>query len=232
MASSELTTWLLGIGGYTGVFTALAFLYANKTFPTHLRPYLVLAPLAAALVFYGFVQTLYLILKFAVTVFQAMLNEHVTITLIATTVLGGQIALLSVVIYRQYKNPVPPAAEELTADEYEHAVEEEEEEQEEEEEEEDMIDADAQHASEDADDEKEGCKGCDCTKPTDCANCETDCTKCMPGLVEIGLSGELACTKCTNATLPAAPTVPTTADVGLLTTTNSTVEVAVEKPTI
>jgi hypothetical protein len=53
----------------------------------------------------------------------------------------------------------------------------------------------------------------------------------MPGLVEIGLSGELACTKCTNATLPDAPTVPTTADVGLLTT-NSTVEVAVEKPTI
>jgi len=225
MASSELTTWLLGVGGYTGLFGALTFLYANQTFPAHLRPYLVLAPLAAAFVFYGFFQTLYFILKFAVVVFQAMLNEHVTITLITTTVLGGQIALLSVVIYRQYKNTAPPAVD-LTADEYEDADEGDKEEDEEDEE--DAIRDDTQNADEDADDENADAEpdGCDCSKPADCANCDEDCTKCMPGLV--GLSGELACTKCADApTTVTSSAVQKTTDI--LTTDNDNMD---EKPAI
>lgn len=175
--SSEFTTWLLGVGGYAGLFGSLAVVYLYPNFPRHLLPALFVMPVASAGALFVFFRALYLILQFAVLVLEAMLNEQLTVMLIVLTFIGGQVALIG---YVTYKNTATNAIfmnnaaddEELQPEEYEEEEEDEEEEDEEEEEEADEGD--------EADTE-EGAP-VPAAQPT-CENCDDNCFKCMPPLL-------------------------------------------------
>jgi hypothetical protein len=179
--SSEFTTWLLGIGGYAGLFGSLAVVYMYPTFPRHLLPALFVMPVASAGGLYVFFRVLYMILGFAVLVLQAMLNEQLTVILIAMTFIGGQAVLIGFVVY---KNATANAIfmnnaaedEELQPEEYE---EEEGEDEDEDEDEEEEADEEADEG-EDADTE-EGAP-VPAAQPT-CENCDDNCFKCMPPLL-------------------------------------------------
>ena len=132
MTSAELGTWLLGIGGYAGLFGSIALVYLYPNFPRNFIPLLFVVPVVSAGGLYVFFQILYVFLAFAIQVLQAMLNEEITVALISTTFIGGQATLTGYVIYNY------ALKKRITADqeeEYEETHEDEEEEQEEQQEE-------------------------------------------------------------------------------------------------
>ena len=194
MASAELTTWLLGIGGYTGIITSLAILYLNPRFPRSFLPLLVFAPVLSASAFYLFFQTLYLLLGFMVTVFQAMLNENITIIIIASIFIGGETLFVSYIIYR-YLFMKSPEEQNITADEVIDDTEDAEGT--------DTEEAEALSDNENTEDNIEGAADtfdmlntaavaavtAD-TAPVDtCVNCDDDCIKCMPALIPSNILG-------------------------------------------
>ena len=179
MATTELVTWLLGIGGYTGVIGSLAILYLYPTFPRNLLPFLMIAPLVSASAFYLFFQTLYLTLGFAVRVFESMLNENITIMLIATIFIGGETLFVSYIIYR-YLFMRSPEEENVAADEVIDDAEGAENAETEEDE------ADIEAFSENEDDASEGDEEThtvDALNTAACVDCDNECTNCMPALI-------------------------------------------------
>ena len=217
--SIEFSTWLLGLGGYAGLFGALAVFYLYPNFPRNYLPVLFIVPLISAAGLYTFFQALYLFLWFTVKVLEAMLNEHLTIILLSTTFVGGQAVLIGYVVYKNaFVNNIvlnnaayeveeeegQEEAEELQPEEYENADDEEEEE----------APADEEDSGADADNE-EGTPTLNSVPPittntpatgtpvinASCVDCADDCTKCMPGLISpqglisfdklTGLSGEI-----------------------------------------
>lgn len=190
--SNEFNTWLLGVGGYAGLVGSIAAVYMYPNVPRHLLPALFVMPVASAAALYVFFRALYMILQFSVLVLEAMLNEHITVVLLAMTFIGGQTVLISYVVY---KNAAVNAIfmnnaaedEELEPEEYE------EEGDEEGEEEEDGDDQTDEEGAEDADTEE----GVPLPAvQTTCENCDDNCFKCMPPLLfdpptVAGLSGEL-----------------------------------------
>ena len=208
MTSMEFGTWLLGIGGYAGLFGSLAIFYLFPAFPRTYLPVLFTVPILSAAGLYGFFKGLYLVLWFVVKVLEAMLNEHITVVLISSTFIIGQAALIGYVVYKNafINNLV-----------LNNAVDAEEEEQEQEQEElqpEDYEDADD---GADADDEAAPLNSVPPVAnntpstatplvPPMCVDCDDDCTKCMPGLMSLdavtaptGLSGEVIASKETPA---------------------------------
>lgn len=197
--SIEFNTWLLGLGGYTGLFGALAVFYLYPNFPRNYLPILFIVPLVSAAGLYTFFQALYLLLWFSVQVLQAMLNEHLTIILLSTTFVGGQAVLIGYVVYKNAfvnnivlnnaayeveeaeENEAEEEGEELQPEEYEDAGEEEE---------------DEEDSGADADNE-EGTLNSVPSVTTNtpvtaapvidanCVDCDDECTKCMPELVNI-----------------------------------------------
>jgi hypothetical protein len=215
--STEFSTWLLGLGGYAGLFGALAVFYLYPNFPRNYLPTLFVVPLISAAGLYTFFQALYLFLWFTVQVLQAMLNEHLTIILLSTTFIGGQAVLIGYVVYKNaFVNNII-----LNNAAYE-AEEEEEEEAEDAGEElqpEEYEDADDQDSGADADNEEGNLNSVPpITTNTpatgtpvinaSCVNCNDDCIKCMPGLISydaaldaiFSLSGEVVATKASNET--------------------------------
>jgi hypothetical protein len=170
MTSAELGTWLLGIGGYAGLFGSIALVYLYPNFPRNFVPLLFVVPVVSAGGLYVFFQLLYIFLSFTIQVLQAMLNEEITVALISTTFIGGQATLTGYVIYNYaLKKRIAADQEEEYEDthedeeeheeeqdgeqEEEHEEHEEHEEEQQEEETDDRVDDDAQGADEDADDE-------------------------------------------------------------------------------
>lgn len=100
MASLEFNNWLLGLGGYIGLFSAcvLAYLYYETVTKYYLAA-LILAPFASAAAFYIFFNILYIVLNFILLVTMAMLNEQITLVIISFTFLVGQLALILYVVY-------------------------------------------------------------------------------------------------------------------------------------
>lgn len=193
--STEFSTWLLGLGGYAGLFGALAVFYLYPNFPRNYLPLLFVVPVISAAALYAFFKVLYLVLWFTVRVLESMLNEHLTIILLSTTFVGGQAVLIGYVVYKNaFVNNIvlnnaayeveeeegeeeaeEDAGEELQPEEYEEA-----------------------HADEDSGadaDNEEGnlnsvppitnntpATGTPVTNAS-CVDCDDDCTKCMPGLI-------------------------------------------------
>ena len=199
--SIEFSTWLLGLGGYAGLFGALAVFYLYPNFPRNYLPVLFIVPLISAAGLYTFFQALYLFLWFTVKVLEAMLNEHLTIILLSTTFVGGQAVLIGYVVYKNaFVNNIVlnNAAYEV----------EEEEEQEEQEAEEAAADTGEELQPEEYEDAAEEDSGADAdneegtlnsgpsvttntpvtTAPVidaNCVDCDDECTKCIPELVNI-----------------------------------------------
>jgi hypothetical protein len=203
--SIEFSTWLLGLGGYAGLFGALAVFYLYPTFPRNYLPVLFVVPLISAAGLYTFFQALYLFLWFTVKVLEAMLNEHLTIILLSTTFIGGQAVLIGYVVYKNaFVNNIvlnnaayeeEEAGEELQPEEYEEPAADEE---------------DEEDSGADADNEEGILNSATVTTNTPattapviyatCVDCDDNCTKCMPGLISLpglisfdkltGLSGE------------------------------------------
>ena len=204
MMSTEFSTWLLGIGGYAGLFGSLAVFYLYPNFPRNYLPALFIVPVVSAAALYTFFQGLYLVLWFTVQVLQAMLNEHITVILLSMTFIGGQAVLIGYVVYKNafLNNMV-----------LNNAAYEEEEEQEQEAEREELQPEEYEHCSDDdsgADaDNEEGTPTLNSVPPitnntpvtaapvidATCVDCDDDCIKCMPGLIPLdkatGLSGEM-----------------------------------------
>lgn len=226
--STEFSTWLLGLGGYAGLFGALAVFYLYPNFPRNYLPTLFVVPLISAAGLYTFFQALYLFLWFTVQVLQAMLNEHLTIILLSTTFVGGQAVLIGYVVYKnafvnnivlnnaayeaeeeaEEAEEAEDAGEELQPEEYEDADDEEDEE----------APADDQDSGADADNEEGNLNSVPpITTNTpatgapvinaSCVNCNDDCIKCIPGLISLDASlaamsrcGEVVATKASNET--------------------------------
>lgn len=204
--SAEFSTWLLGLGGYAGLFGALAVFYLYPNFPRNYLPALFVVPVISAAALYAFFQVLYLILWFTVQVLQAMLNEHLTIVLLSTTFIGGQAVLIGYVVYKNaFLNNVvlnnaayeeeeeEDAGEELQPEEYENA-----DEAEEENEEDSGADADNEEGTLNSGNTPVANNTPTTSTPAippQCVDCADDCTKCMPPLVSLGsatgLSGEI-----------------------------------------
>lgn len=199
--SIEFNTWLLGLGGYTGLFGALAVFYLYPNFPRNYLPVLFIVPLISAAGLYTFFQALYLFLWFTVKVLEAMLNEHLTIILLSTTFVGGQAVLIGYVVYKNafvnniVLNNAAYEVEEAEEDEVEEAEEEGEELQPEEYE--DAGEEEEEDSGADADNEEGTLNSGNAPVTTNtpatttpiidanCVDCDDDCTKCMPGLVNI-----------------------------------------------
>jgi len=173
MISTELSTWLLGIGGYAGLFGSFALMYLYPNFPAKYFPALFLVPVASAAALYLFFQVLYIILEFVSLVLSAMLNEHITVILLSLTLVGGQFILISYVVYKNnfmnrivLNNAVDETDENDETDE---------------------LQPEMDDSGEDADNEAES----DAPK---CAGCTDDCTKCSTSVVStsasMGISGE------------------------------------------
>jgi hypothetical protein len=186
--SAEFSTWLLGLGGYAGLFGALAVFYLYPNFPHNYLPVLFVVPVLSAAALYTFFQGLYLVLWFTVQVLQAMLNEHLTIILLSTTFIGGQAMLIGYVVYKNafannvmnnaaYEEEAEAEGEELQPEEYEEADDEEDD------------------SGADADNEEGNLNSGNTPVITNtpatatpvinatCVDCDDDCTKCMPGLI-------------------------------------------------
>ena len=195
--SIEFSTWLLGLGGYAGLFGALAVFYLYPNFPRNYLPVLFIVPLISAAGLYTFFQALYLFLWFTVKVLEAMLNEHLTIILLSTTFVGGQAVLIGYVVYKNaFVNNIvlnnaayeveEEAGEELQPEEYEEPAADE------------MDEANEEDSGADADNE-EGTPTLNSVPPVanntpatatpvindNCVDCDDDCTKCMPGLISL-----------------------------------------------
>jgi hypothetical protein len=204
--STEFSTWLLGLGGYAGLFGSLAVFYLYPNFPRNYLPVLFVVPVISAAALYAFFQVLYLVLWFTVKVLESMLNEHLTIILLSTTFIGGQAVLIGYVVYKNaFLNNVvlnnaayeveqeqeQEQEQELQPEEYENADDEEENEED---------------SGADADNE-EGTLNSVPPITTNtpataapvindtCVDCDDDCMKCMPPLTShdlmTGLSGEI-----------------------------------------
>lgn len=198
--SAEFNTWLLGLGGYAGLFGALAVFYLYPTFPRNYLPALFVVPILSAAALYTFFQGLYLVLWFTVQVLEAMLNEHLTIVLLSTTFIGGQAVLIGYVVYKNaFVNNIV-----LNNAAYEEEEEGEQEGGDEEGEEggdlqpEEYEDAAAADEDSGADaDNEEGAPNLSSAPITHdtpatatpvvskCVDCDADCTKCMPGLMPL-----------------------------------------------
>jgi len=189
--SIEFSTWLLGLGGYAGLFGALTVFYLYPTFPRNYLPVLFVVPLISAAGLYTFFQALYLFLWFTVKVLEAMLNEHLTIILLSTTFIGGQAVLIGYVVYKNaFVNNIvlnnaayeveEEAGEELQPEEYEEPAADEE---------------DEEDSGADADNEEGILNSATVTTNTPattapviyatCVDCDDNCTKCMPGLTSL-----------------------------------------------
>ena len=214
MTSIELSTWLLGVGGYAGLFGSLAVFYLYPNFPHNYLPVLFITPFLSAGALYAFFQALYIVLRFSVMVLQAMLDEQITIVLLSTTFIGGQAVLIGYVLYnygfKKYDTPVADEQHELEAEDYEEAAEDEDEGEGEGEDEDDDAEEDT---GGDADNEEGEPLLSSIPPPTPitpltpatpapavppkCVSCDEDCTKCMPPLMSLnattGLSGEIIC---------------------------------------
>ena len=199
--SAEFSTWLLGLGGYAGLFGSLAVFYLYPNFPRNYLPALFVVPILSAAGLYTFFQGLYLVLWFTVQVLQAMLNEHLTIILLSTTFIGGQAVLIGYVVYKNaFLNNVVlnNAAYEM------------EEEQEQELQPEEYENADDEEENEDSGADADNEEGTLNSVPpittntpataapvinASCVDCDDDCIKCIPGLISLdkatGLSGEM-----------------------------------------
>ena len=206
----EFSTWLLGVGGYAGLFGSLAIFYLFPGFPRNYIPVLFAVPILSAAALYSFFKVLYLVLWFVVKVLEAMLNEHITVVLISSTFIIGQAVLIGYVVYKNaFLNNI---ALNNAVDAEEETQEEEQEEEQEELQPEDYEDAD-NGADDGADDGADADDETDTplnsvppvanntpstatpVVPPQCVGCDDDCTKCMPGLTTLdgatGLSGEL-----------------------------------------
>lgn len=188
MTSVGLSTWLLGIGGYAGLFGSLALFYLYPAFPRKYVPVLCVVPIASAAALYTFFQILYLTLEFVVLVLQSMLNEHITVVLISTTFIGGQVLLIGYVVYKNnYLNRIV----------LNHAVDEETEGEDEGEDEGEYEGEDEELQPEDVDSgaDADNEDGVNLSAVPKCNGCDDECTKCMPPLVSTsaatGLSGEV-----------------------------------------
>ena len=170
MISTELSTWLLGIGGYAGLFGSFALMYLYPNFPAKYFPALFLVPVASAAALYLFFQVLYIILEFVSLVLSAMLNEHITVILLSLTLVGGQFILISYVVYKN--NFMNRIVLNNAVDETDET---------------DELQPEMDDSGEDADNEAES----DAPK---CAGCTDDCTKCSTSVVStsasMGISGE------------------------------------------
>jgi len=167
MLSAQLSTWLLGIVGYAGLFGSFALFYLYPNFPRNYLPALFIIPIASAAALYLFFQILYLILDFVILVLSSMLDENLTIILLSLTLFGGQIILLSYVVYKNnflnrivLNNAVDETDELEPEPEPEPEV----------------------HDGEEAENEGE-------TEAAKCAGCTDDCTKCS--IPEVALGGEV-----------------------------------------
>jgi hypothetical protein len=198
--SAEFTTWLLGIGGYAGLFGSLAVFYLYPTFPRNYLPVLFVVPVLSAAALYTFFQGLYLVLWFTVQVLEAMLNEHLTIILLSTTFIGGQAVLIGYVVYKNaFVNNIV-----LNNAAYEEEEEEQEQEQEEDAEGEQLQPEEYEEAAADEEDDSGADADNEAGTPTlnsapvthntpatatpavpTCVGCDDDCTKCMPGLISL-----------------------------------------------
>ena len=212
MTSADMSTWLLGIGGYAGLFGSFAIFYLYPNFPRKYLPALFVVPVVSAAALYVFFQLLYLLLEFVVLVLQAMLDENITIVLVSTTFIVGQAALVGYVVYKNafLNNVVLNNA--VDDDEDETQTEEQEEEQTqtqthgEELQPEEYEDANEDDSGADADNEEGILNSGNAPVtndtpataapviPPQCVSCDDDCTKCMPPLISLGeatgLSGE------------------------------------------
>ena len=211
MTSMEFSTWLLGVGGYAGLFGSFAIFYLFPGFPRNYLPVLFAVPVFSAGALYAFFQILYLVLWFVVKVLEAMLNEHITVVLISSTFVIGQAVLIGYVVYKNaFLNNI---ALNNAVD----AEEETEEEEQEEEEQEELQPEDYEDADDGADADNEAAplnsvppvanntpSTATPVVPPMCVDCDNDCTKCMPGLILLdtntGLSGEVVATKASNET--------------------------------
>ena len=206
--SIEFSTWLLGLGGYAGLFGALAVFYLYPNFPRNYLPALFVVPVISAAGLYTFFHALYLVLWFTVRVLEAMLNEHLTIILLSTTFIGGQAVLIGYVVYKNafVNNVVLNNAAYEVEEEAEEEAEEAEEAEGEQLQPEEYEDAgEEEDSGADADNEEGTLNSVpSVTNNTPlttasviddtCVNCDDDCTKCIPGLISLdkltGLSGE------------------------------------------
>jgi hypothetical protein len=148
-----------------------------------------IAPLVSASAFYLFFQTLYLILGFAVNVFESMLNENITIMLISTIFIGGETLFVSYIIYR-YLFMRSPEEENVAADEVIDDAEGAENAETEEDE------ADIEAFSDNEDDVSEGAKEThtvDALNTAACVDCDDECTNCMPALIPIDKPNDEIC---------------------------------------
>jgi len=202
MTSADMSTWLLGIGGYAGLFGSFAIFYLYPNIPRNYLPALFVVPVASAAALYAFFQLLYLFLEFVVLVLQAMLDENITLVLLSTTFIVGQAVLIGYVVYKNaflnnvaLNNAVDETddeeqeeehGEELQPEEYEEANEDE------------TGEADKEDSGADADNEEGTLNSGNATitndtpatpapvVPPQCVGCDNDCTKCMPGLTVLG----------------------------------------------
>ena len=206
-----MSTWLLGIGGYAGLFGSFAIFYLYPNFPRRYVPALCVVPVMGAAALYTFFQLLYLFLEFVVAVLQAMLDENITIVLLSTTFIVGQAALIGYVVYKNaFLNNIVlnnDADAEDDADDAEVEPEAEAEAEGEELQPEEYEDANDDDSGADADNEEGTLNSGNAPVtnntpatatpviPPQCVSCDDDCTKCMPGLISLGestgLSGEL-----------------------------------------
>ena len=98
---SDLSMWLLGIGGYAGLAISLLFfnLYPN-TYLTAI-PVIVISPVLGAGLLYGFFILVSLWLEFTIMVFQSMLNDHLIFLMITSLFIAGEIALIGFILYKE-----------------------------------------------------------------------------------------------------------------------------------
>ena len=158
-------------------------------------PILTLMPLLSAGMFYLFFQSLYTLLGFAANVIDAMLNENITIVLISSTVLGGQIILTTIVVYTNIRRQVDNHEDEDIEAENIHddirndaGQNEEVAEDETQDEDEDMGMGMGEDMGED-ETEAEGQEKKD--TGSSCENCDDDCINCMPALIRTDISGDV-----------------------------------------
>jgi hypothetical protein len=97
---TDLLTFVLGVGGYSGVLISLAFLIAKDDIPVCYMPFLVFAPFLAAWGFYAFFYVVTYVMGFMLLVAESMINENVLLIAIASVFIMSQFALVLLILYR------------------------------------------------------------------------------------------------------------------------------------